>query len=408
MAPTQTVHTAARLRPFGTTIFAEMNDLAVRHEAVNLSQGFPDEDGPALLKEAATRAMHERDNQYAPLAGTPDLREAISRWWGRGGNREPDPATEITVTVGCTEAIAATMLGLLNPGDEVILFEPFYDSYRACVAMAGATPRFVALRREGGRFIFDPDQLRAAFTPRTRVILVNTPHNPTGKVFTADELRLVADLCIEHDVVAVTDEVYERLVYSGPEGRPHVCLASLEGMEERTITLSSLGKTFSMTGWKIGWAIAPPPLTAAVRAAHQFLTFAVARPLQHAAAEVLDDAASDAWVDALRDTLVTRRSTLLGTLTRLGFDAVAPDAGYFIMADHTAISERLGIDGDADFVRRMTAEARVAAIPPTAFCVTAELGRSYVRFAFCKNERLLAEADARLSGWLGGSMGGGR
>jgi N-succinyldiaminopimelate aminotransferase len=392
--------TAARLRPFGTTIFAEMTSLARAHDAVNLSQGFPDEDGPPLLKQAAARALHEHDNQYAPLPGTPDLLAAISKWWGGQGNREPDPAREITVTAGCTEAIASALLGLLNPGDEVILFEPFYDSYRACVAMAGATPRFVALRPEGGRFVFDESDLRRAFTPRTRGILVNSPHNPTGKVFTAEELRLIADLCLEHAVVAITDEVYERLVYSTEQGRPHRSLASFDGMSDRTITLSSLGKTFSMTGWKIGWAIAPPPLTAAVRAAHQFLTFSITRPLQHAAAEALADPSCLAWVESLRRALLRRRASFCGTLERLGFGVIAPDAGYFVMADHTAISRRLGISDDAEFVRRMTAEAGVAAIPPSAFCSTPDLCRPFVRFAFCKNERLLTEADARLTAWL--------
>lgn len=392
--------TAARLRPFGTTIFAEMTTLARAHDAVNLSQGFPDEDGPPLLKQAAARALHEHDNQYAPLPGTPDLLAAISNWWRSQGNREADPAREITVTAGCTEAIASSLLGLLDPGDEVILFEPFYDSYRACVAMAGATPRFIALRPEGGRFVFDESELRRAFTPKTRAILVNTPHNPTGKVFTADELRLIADLCLEHGIVAITDEVYERLVYSTDQGRPHRSLASFDGMSDRTITLSSLGKTFSMTGWKIGWAIAPPPLTAAVRAAHQFLTFSITRPLQHAAAEALADPSSLVWVEELRRALLRRRASFCGALERLGFGVIAPDAGYFVMADHTAVSRRLGVSDDAEFVRRMTAEARVAAIPPTAFCDRPELCRPFVRFAFCKNERLLAEADARLTAWL--------
>jgi N-succinyldiaminopimelate aminotransferase len=399
------VQTASRLLPFGTTVFAEMTTLAQRHDAVNLSQGFPDEDGPILLKEAAARALRDRDNQYAPLPGTPDLLAAISKWWGSRGNREPDPAREITVTAGCTEAIASSLLGLLNPGDEVVLFEPFYDSYRACVALAGATARFVALRRERDRFVFDPDELRAAFTPRTRAILVNTPHNPTGKVYTAEELRLIADLCIERGVVAITDEVYERLVYSHDLGRPHRSLASFDGMGDRTITLSSLGKTFSMTGWKIGWAIAPPELTAAVRAAHQFLTFSITRPLQHAAAEALVDPDCLAWVEDLRRTLLHRRELFTATLLRLGFGVVPADAGYFVMADHTPLSRRLGIADDTEFVRRMTAEARVAAIPPTAFCDNPDLGRPFVRFAFCKNERLLREADRRLTAWLGGDPG---
>jgi aspartate/methionine/tyrosine aminotransferase len=398
-----TTHESAaceRLRPFGTTIFAEMTALAREHDAVNLSQGFPDEDGPPILVEAAGRAMRERDNQYAPLPGTPDLREAISGWWASQGNREADPDSEITVTAGCTEAIAATLLGLLNPGDEVVLFEPFYDSYRAVVALAGAVPRFVRLRREGAGYTFDPDELRGAFTAKTRAVLVNTPHNPTGKVYAAEELGLIASLCVEHDVVAVTDEVYERLVYSAGEGRSHVSLASLDGMAGRTVTMSSLGKTFSMTGWKIGWAIAPPHLTAAVRSAHQFLTFAVARPLQHAAAEAMTSPEALAWVESLRRTLIGRRDLLLGALDRMGFECAVPDAGYFVMARITPLADRLGVRDDVEFVRRMTAEARVAGIPPSAFCADPGLGRDSVRLAFCKNETLLGQGS---NGWRAGS-----
>ncbi len=399
-----TQQTSARLRPFGTTIFAEMTALARQHDAVNLSQGFPDEDGPQLLHEAAARALRDHDNQYAPLPGTPDLRAAISQQWGTQGNRQPDPDTEITVTAGCTEAIAATALGLLNPGDEVILFEPFYDSYRACIALADAKPTFVQIKRttdpltNTDRYTFDANHLAEVFTPNTRAILLNTPHNPTGSAFTRAELQLIADLCTKHDTVAISDEVYERLDFN--PARPHISIASLPGMQDRTITLSSLGKTFSMTGWKIGWAIAPPHLTAAVRAAHQFLTFAVAKPLQHAAAAALTSPEAAAWVDSLRDTLKSRRDFFTTHLTSLGFDPVLPDAGYFVMAKHSAISERMGITNDADFVRRMTAEARVAAIPPSAFCVDPDLCRDAVRFAFCKNEQLLTEAVARLESWL--------
>ncbi|MFG0283459.1 MAG: aminotransferase class I/II-fold pyridoxal phosphate-dependent enzyme, partial [Phycisphaerales bacterium JB039] len=273
---------ADRLRPFGVTIFAEMTRLAVEHGAVNLSQGFPDFDGPDFVKQALADAMNAGHNQYAPLGGIPALQQAIADWhaaaWA-GGAPAVDPAACVTVTSGCTEAIPATMLGLLNPGHEIIIFEPFYDSYRACVAMAGATPRFVTLRPQAdGAFAFDPDELRAAITPRTRAILVNTPHNPTGKVYTRDELQFIADLCIERDVIAITDEVYERLVFE-PD-LPHIRMASLPHMGERTVTLSSLGKTFSFTGWKIGWAVAPPDLSKGVRAAHQFLTYAVSTPAQ--------------------------------------------------------------------------------------------------------------------------------
>ncbi len=389
----------SRLRPFGTTIFAEMTALAREHNAINLSQGFPDSDGPEALLDAAARAIREHDNQYAPLPGLPALRRAISDAWSRAGNRAPDPDTEVTVTSGCTEAIAATLLGVLEPGDEVILFEPFYDSYRACVALADATPRFVQIRRAGGDHTFDPGSLAAAITPRTRAILLNTPHNPTGAVFGESELAEIADACTKHDLIAISDEVYEHLVLD--EDRRHLSIASLPGMRERTVTLSSLGKTYSVTGWKIGWAIAPPDLTRAVRAAHQFLTYAIATPLQHAAAFALTDPGCIAWMGSLRDRLRVNRNVLCRALTDLGFDPVLPHAGYFVMADHTRVSTPKGISGDVDMARAMTAEAGVAVIPPSAFCVDPQLCRSQVRFAFCKQPAVIDEAVARLHKWIG-------
>lgn len=396
-------HITPALRSFDTSIFAVMTGLALEHDAVNLSQGSPDEDGPDFLKEAAARAMRDKPNQYAPFAGVPEFREALSEWWSNPGGRHTDPGSEITVTAGCTEAIAAAFLGLLEPGDEVILFEPFYDSYLACIAIARAVPRFVPLRREGDGYAFDPDELRAAFTNKTRAIMVNTPHNPTGKVYTDAEMRLIADLCIEHGVTAITDEVYERLIYSADQGRPHRSLASIDGMADRTIALSSLGKTFSLTGWKIGWAIAPPPLTAAVQAAHQFLIFTVAKPLQHGAAEAMRDPGCLAWIENLRTTLQCRRDRLFAVLNELGFDAALPDAGYFITADHTAVSGPLGIDDDVTLCRRMTTEAGVAAIPVSALCANIDAGRPLVRFSFCKSDPVLGEGIARLERWFGGT-----
>ena len=389
----------SRLRPFGTTIFAEMTALARANDAINLSQGFPDTDGPDALLDAAARALREHDNQYAPLPGLPSLREAIAGRWAGAGNRLPDPDAEITVTAGCTEAIAATLLGLLEPGDEVILFEPFYDSYRACVALADATPRFVRLRRgAGGRFGFDPDELADAITPRTRAVLLNTPHNPTGTVFGAAELEAIADACIGHDLIAICDEVYEHLVLD--DARTHTSIASLPGMAERTVTLSSLGKTYSVTGWKIGWAIAPPDLTQAVRAAHQFLTYAIATPLQHAAAVGLTDPACLAWIGELRDRLRTNRDTLCSALDSLGFDPVVPDAGYFVMANHTSISAPKGLKDDVEVARAMAEQAGVAVIPPSAFCVDPELCRDQIRFAFCKSAGVIDEAVGRLEAWI--------
>jgi len=375
---------AARLQPFGTTIFAEMTALAREHGAVNLSQGNPDFDGPEHVKEAARAAVRDGHNQYARMFGEPVLNEAIAEWFGRGSRLAVDPDREITVTSGCTEAIAATMLGLVNPGDEVILFEPYYDSYPACVALAGGTPRFVPLRPPD--WAFDPEELRAAFTERTRAVIVNTPHNPTGKVYGRDELEQVAALCREHDAIAITDEVYERLVFEGE----HVNLASLDGMRGRTVTLSSLGKTFSLTGWKIGWAIAPPPLTAGVRSAHQFLTFAVTTPMQHAAAAALRSPA--AYFEEFVAGYRARRDRLCGALAEIGFGVTPPSGTYFVLADHTAF----GLGDDVAFCRHLATEVGVAAIPPSAFYEHKELGRSLVRFAFCKETATLEAAVERL------------
>ncbi|MCC6679152.1 MAG: aminotransferase class I/II-fold pyridoxal phosphate-dependent enzyme [Phycisphaerales bacterium] len=386
---------ADRLRPFGTTIFAEMTKLAVKHNAVNLAQGFPDFDGPDFIKEAAHAAMRAGQNQYARTTGLPVLSSAIAEQWRARTGLSADPDAEVTVTSGCTEALAATFLGIINPGDEVILFEPFYDSYRACIAMAGATPKFVALRPPPtgtGEFTFDQEELARAVGPRTRAILVNTPHNPTGKVYTRAELQVVADLCLRHNLIAITDEVYEHLVYE--PALPHVSLATLAGMAERTITLSSLGKTFSLTGWKIGWAIARPGLTAGVRAAHQFLTFATATPLQAGAAEALKH--GSAAIAELAAMFRGNRDYLCSALRELGFAVHIPAGTYFIMADHSAISRRLGMRDDREFCVHLTEKVGVAAIPPSVFYDRAELGRSLARFAFCKKRATLEAAVQRL------------
>ncbi len=388
---------ADRFAPFGTTIFAEMTALAREHGAVNLSQGFPDFDGPALAKDAAAAAIARGDNQYAPMPGIPELRDAIRGWFGASSGLDVDPEREITVTSGCTEALAAAFLGLMNPGDEVVVFEPFYDSYRACLAMCGARARFVTMRRGDGRYSFDEAELRGAFGARTRAVLVNTPHNPTGTVLTRDELELIRDLCVEHDAIAIVDEVYEKLVYD--ESTPHIHLASLDGMRDRTLTLSSLGKTFSLTGWKVGWAIGAPGLTAGVRAAHQFLTFSVATPLQHGAAVALRDGE-----DSVRELVAHYRAMrdLLGeALARVGFGVWAPEGSYFIMADHSAVSGRLGLRDDVELCRHLTSEVGVAAIPPSAFYHDPADGASAVRFAFCKTEATIRAAIERLERGLG-------
>jgi len=379
---------ADRFSSFGTTIFAEISALALRHDAINLGQGFPDFDGPEHVKQAATDAMASGHNQYAPLPGIPALREQIARSYAERFGMAVDPATEVTVTCGCTEAIAATLTGLVNPGEEVVLFEPFYDSYRACVALAGATARFVTLRPDAtGRFTFDEAELRAAFTNKTRAVLVNTPHNPTGTVLTRDELQLIADLCIEHDAIALADEVYEHLVYEGE----HIPIAGLDAMRERTVTMSSFGKTFSMTGWKIGWTVAPPALTAGVRAAHQFLTFAIATPLQHAAAAAL--ASPPSYFDELRASYIDRRDLLVSALQGIGFRCSAPQGSYFVLADHTPF----GDGDDVAFVKRLIEDIGVAAIPPSFFYSDPAHGRDFVRFAFCKEKQTLDCAIERLS-----------
>ncbi len=384
---TATDRLASRVSSFGTTVFAEISRLATERGAVNLGQGFPDFDGPGHVKAAAIDAMNAEKNQYAPMTGVLELRRAIAESWARdhGGFHSPiDQDAHVTVTAGATEAIAAALLGLVNPGDEVVLFEPYYDSYRACVSLAGATPRFVTLRAPD--FTFDEAELRAAFSARTRMVIVNTPHNPTGRVFTRDELALIARLCVEHDAIALADEVYEHLVFEGE----HVRLASLPGMWERTVTVSSVGKTFSLTGWKIGWAVAPAPLSAGVRAAHQFITYAVNTPGQHATAAAL--ASPKEYFDKLLHEYRDRREFLCDALGGMGFGVRAPEGAYFVLADHSAFG---GTD-DVTFCRRLVDQAGVAAIPPTAFYENKNEGAPLVRFAFCKTRATLEEAVRRM------------
>jgi len=372
-----------------------MTALAHRYEAVNLSQGFPDFDGPNLGKEHAIQAIQDGKNQYAPMPGTPELRSAIASWASRVNHIDADPNTEITVTSGCTEAIAATMLGLLNPGDEVIIFEPYYDSYRACLAMAGANAVFVTLHPTDTGFAYDADELAKAFTSRTRAVLVNTPHNPTGTVFSESQLSEIAQLCIQHDAIAISDEVYERLVY---EDSVHQSIAQLKGMRERTVILSSSGKTFSLTGWKVGWAIAPAELTAGIRSAHQFLTFSVATPLQYGVAELLLHGEEE--IEKMLNHYTYTRSLLGEALDELGFRVRLPQGSYFIMADHSAISQCLGLKDDVEICRWLPEQAGVAAIPPSAFYADPSHGSSFVRFAFCKQTSTIDEAIRRLRSTL--------
>jgi N-succinyldiaminopimelate aminotransferase len=368
-----------RLRDFRTTIFAEMSALAFETGSINLGQGFPDTDGPAQLLADAAEAIRTGHNQYPPGPGISALRHAIAAHQQARYRLDFDPDTEVLVTAGATEAIAASLIALVEPGDEVVMFEPYYDSYAACIAMAGGRRRTVTLEREGTGWAFDADALAAAITPRTRVILLNTPHNPTGKVFTVEELDVVAEIARRHDLVVVCDEVYEHLTF---DGRPHVPLATRPGMRERTITISSAGKTFSVTGWKIGWACAAPPLLSAIRTVKQFLTFVNGAPFQPAVAAALARGPGDA---AAR--LAEQRDLLCDGLAGLGFDVLTPQATYFAT---------VAVEPDAvTFCRELPARAGVVAIPSSVF-YDSSAGDHFVRFAFCKRPGVLADALVRL------------
>jgi N-succinyldiaminopimelate aminotransferase len=373
--------TASRWQGFGTTIFTEMSALAERTGAINLGQGFPDEDGPAEVLEAAQRAIRDGHNQYAPLPGVPALRQAIAAHQHRFYGIRLDPDEQVQVTFGATEAIAAALLGICEPGDDVVCFEPYYDSYAAGIAMAGARRRPVTLCPP--RWTVDPEALQAAITRRARVLLLNTPHNPTGKVFTRPELELIADACIEHDLIAITDEVYEHLVFDGE----HIPLSTLPGMAERTLTISSLGKTFSVTGWKTGWATGPAGLVAAVRTAKQFLTFAGGTPFQHAGALALG--LGDEVYDALARELRAKRDRLCDGLAAAGLEVLRPAGTYFANVD-------AGREGVA-FCRELVESAGVVAIPTSVFYDDSEAGRNLVRFAFCKRPEVIDEAARRLA-----------
>jgi N-succinyldiaminopimelate aminotransferase len=361
-----------------------MSALAVRTGAVNLGQGFPDTDGPREIADAAVDAIRAGHNQYPPGIGIPELRTAIAdhqrHWYGI----ELDPDEEVLVTAGATEAIAAALLALCEDGDEVVTFEPYYDSYAACTAMAGARRRVVTLHPP--HYDFDPDALRAAITGRARVLLLNSPHNPTGKVFTREELGLIADLCRERDVIAVTDEVYEHLVFEGE----HVPLATLPGMRERTVTISSAGKTFSYTGWKIGWACAPPELLAAVRTAKQFLTYVNGAPFQYAIATGLR--LPDERIVALCADLRERRDQLCAGLVDAGFSVFPPSGTYFVTTDVRSLGE----DDGLAFCRALPERCGVVAVPNVVFYDDEEEGRPLVRFTFCKKPEVIAEAVRRL------------
>jgi N-succinyldiaminopimelate aminotransferase len=400
--------TVERLRPFGSTVFAEMTALAVATGAVNLGQGFPDTDGPASMLAAAQDAIAAGLNQYAPGAGMPVLRDAIAADRARRSNIQYDPATEILVTVGATEGIAAAILGLVEAGDEVLLIEPYYDSYAAAIALAGARRRTVPLVADGSGYAIDLDALERAIGPDTTLLIVNSPHNPTGTVFTRAELTHIAEIACKHNLLVLTDEVYERLVFDGPSSGhsagstpaspghsagstpEHVPLATLPGMFERTVTVSSAAKTFNATGWKTGWALGPANLIDAVRSAKQFMTFVGGTPFQPAVAHALEH--EDQWVAELRRGLQRKRDRLSTSLTKAGLTVKASAGTYFVCADVAPLGETDAVA----FCRSLPARIGVAAVPVTAFVDQPEPWKTLVRFAFCKKDDVLDEAAERL------------
>jgi N-succinyldiaminopimelate aminotransferase len=372
------VRTAARIARLGTTIFTEMSALALQTGAINLGQGFPDTDGPSEVIEAAVAALRGGENQYAPLPGVADLREAVREHQRSFYGLEPE---DLLITFGATEAIAAALLALCDPGDEVVVLEPYYDSYPACIGFAGAQRRAVTLHPP--EFVLDPEALHAAIGPRARVLLLNSPHNPTGRVLGRAELELIASACVEHDLICITDEVYEHLVFEGE----HIPVATLPGMAGRTLTISSVGKSFSVTGWKIGWCSGPAELVAATRTVKQFLTFAGGTPLQHGAAAALR--LPRTAVDELRDDLRARRDQLCAGLEAAGLRALPPQGTYFVNAD---------VRSDAvEFCRALPERCGVVAIPTGVFYDDADAAASLVRFAFCKRPEVIEEAARRLA-----------
>ncbi len=380
-----------RLQPFTSTIFAEMTALAVSTGAVNLGQGFPDTDGPAGMLEVARSAIASGVNQYPPGPGIPELRTAVAEHRAARYDLTHDPDTEVLVTVGATEAISAALLALADRGDEVLLIEPYYDSYAAAVALAGATRRCVPLVADGDRHALDLDALAGAITPTTRALLLNSPHNPTGTVFTRAELVALAGIAVEHDLLVITDEVYEHLVFDGAE---HVPIATLPGMAQRTLSVSSAGKTFSVTGWKIGWVCGPAPLVAAVRAAKQFLTFVSGAPFQPAVAHALR--AELGWVEQQRAALQDKQHRLARGLHAAGFGVCRSEGTYFVCAD----VRPLGYTDGIEFCRDLPARAGVVAVPVQVFVDDPAPWRHVVRFAFCKRDEVLDDAVARLAAAL--------
>ncbi|HEU0235339.1 MAG TPA: aminotransferase class I/II-fold pyridoxal phosphate-dependent enzyme [Candidatus Limnocylindrales bacterium] len=386
MRPQRTSRISRKAASFTESVIREMNRLAVAAGAVSLSQGFPDFPSPPEIKEAAAAAIAADINQYAITWGATPLREAIASRTARTyPGWQPDPATDITVTCGATEGMIAAMLGLLDPGDEILIFEPFYENYSPDAIMTGAVPRYVTLHEPD--WTFDPDELRAAVTPRTRAIVLNSPHNPTGKVFSRAELETIAALCLEHDLIALTDDIYEHIVYRGE----HIPLATLPGMADRTVSVNSMSKTYSVTGWRIGWVVAPPELSVGVRKIHDFLTVGAAAPLQEAAVVALH--LPDAYYERLAADYRARRDAILPALRAAGFGVFEPDGAYYVMTDIAALTD----EDDDTFARRLIADPGIAGVPGSSFYSRPELGRTKLRFAFPKRLETLAAAADRLA-----------
>ena len=379
---------AKRVEPFGTTIFTEINQLATQHRAVNLGQGRPDFDGPQEIIDAAIRALNgDTANQYAPSPGLPNLREGVARHAGVFYDIDVDPNTGVIVTAGATQGVFSAIMGLVDPGDEVIVIEPYYDSYVPGVQMAGGKPVYVPMHPPN--WTFDEAELRAAFNHKTRAILLNTPNNPTGRVYTRAELRLIADLCIEHDVIVISDEVYEHLIF---EGHQHVAIASLDGMFERTVTVGSAGKTFGMTGWKIGWVYGHPELITGVWRAHQFITFATNHPTQEAVAYAFT--LGNSYYEEYQALYTRKRELVMQVIDAAGMTAIQPEGTYFIMGDFSDV-----FDGDdVEFCRHCIERIGVATIPPSAFFSAKHRhhAENHVRFAFCKSDATLEQAAERM------------
>ncbi|HEX4346271.1 MAG TPA: aminotransferase class I/II-fold pyridoxal phosphate-dependent enzyme, partial [Vicinamibacterales bacterium] len=371
---------------FTESVIREMTRLHHQYGGVNLSQGFPDFPAPELVKEAACAAIRADVNQYAVTWGAKGFREAIAADFERRHGVRIIPDEQVTVCCGATEAMMATMMGVIDPGDEVVIFEPFYENYGPDAILSGATPRYVTLREPA--WTFDPDELAAAFNENTKAIILNTPNNPTGKVFSREELEAIAALCRKWDVLAISDEIYEHIIY---DGHVHIPIATIEGMADRTVTINSLSKTYSVTGWRVGWAISPPSITGAIRKVHDFLTVGAAAPLQEAGIAALNTPAD--YYDALAANYRARRDRLVGILERHGFTCFNPGGAYYIMTDIAAF----GFPNDVEFARYLVTDIGVAAVPGSSFYREPAAGRTKLRFCFCKRDETLAEADRRLA-----------